>query len=76
MIYSSLFVGSSDFDSDVWLSLLSIITSFTDKVNPLKTAMLNNFVENAKEALDLKDYKASYSNLESAFRVSPTDTLY
>jgi len=38
--------------------------------------MLNRFVENAKNALDLKDYKTSYKNLESAFRVSPSDTLY
>jgi len=50
--------------------------NYTEKVRPLKSAMLNKFVENAKGALDLKDYKTSYANLESAFRVSPSDTLY
>lgn len=50
--------------------------NYTEKVRPLRSAMLNKFVENAKGALDLKDYKTSYANLESAFRVSPSDTLY
>jgi tetratricopeptide (TPR) repeat protein len=38
--------------------------------------MLNKFVEKATTALESKDYKTSYMNLESAFRVSTRDTLY
>ena len=70
------FIALDNFKKVISLEEDSTYKTYTDKVNPLKTAMLNNFVENAKEALDLKDYKTSYSNLESAFRVSPTDTLY
>ena len=70
------FIALENFKSVILLEEDSTYKTYTEKVNPLKTAMLNNFVEKAKEALDLEDYKTSYSNLESAFRVSPKDTLY
>jgi tetratricopeptide (TPR) repeat protein len=50
--------------------------TYTEKVKSLKIIMLNKFIENAKNSLELKDYYTSYSNLEYAFRVSPSDTLY
>ena len=70
------FIALENFKKVISLEEDSTYKTYTDKVSPLKTAMLNNFVEEAKNALDLKDYKTSYSNLESAFRVSPLDTLY
>ena len=70
------FIALENFKKVISLEEESTYKTYTDKVSPLKTAMLNNFVEEAKNALDLKDYKTSYSNLESAFRVSPSDTLY
>jgi hypothetical protein len=50
--------------------------TYTEKVKSLKMVMLNKFIEKAKNSLDSNDYKTSYLNLESAFRVSPSDTLY
>ena len=50
--------------------------NYTDKVKPLKSAMLNRFINNALKADKLKDYRTTYANLESAYRVSPKDTLY
>ena len=70
------FIALDNFKIVILLEKDSTYKTYTEKVNPLKIAMLNNFVEKAKIALDLKDYKTSYSNLESAYRVSPTDTLY
>ena len=70
------YVALENFNSVLSLEEDVTYKTYTEKVNPLKSAMLNNFVEKAKKALDLKDYKTSYSNLESAFRVSTTDTLY
>ena len=70
------YLALDNFRKVILLEEESTYKTYTDKVNPLKSAMLNKFVENAKAALDLKDYKTSYANLESAFRVSTTDTLY
>lgn len=70
--YSAL----DDFNLVIKLEEESSYKTYSEKVNPLKTAMLNKFVENAKGALDIKDYKTSYLNLESAYRVSSRDTLY
>ena len=73
---SDSYVALDDFNLVIKLEEESNYKTYTEKVSPLKTSMLNKFVENAKSALDIKDYKTSYSNLESAFRVSTTDTLY
>ena len=70
------YLALDNFKKVISLEEESTYKTYTDKVKPLKSAMLNKFVENAKAALDLKDYKTSYANLESAFRVSPSDTLY
>lgn len=70
------YLALDNFRKVILLEEESTYKTYTDKVTPLKSAMLNKFVENAKAALDLKDYKTSYANLESAFRVSTTDTLY
>ena len=70
------YLALDNFKQVILLEEDSTYKTYTDKVRPLESAMLNRFVENAKNALDLKDYKTSYKNLESAFRVSPSDTLY
>ena len=70
------YLALDNFKQVVLLEEDSSYKFYTDKVKPLKSAMLNGFVRKAKNALDLKDYKTSYANLESAFRVSSTDTLY
>jgi len=70
------YLALDNFKQVILLEEDSTYKTYTEKVKPLESAMLNRFVENAKNALDLKDYKTSYANLESAFRVSPSDTLY
>lgn len=45
-------------------------------INDLKSQMLNNFLTKANAALQSKDYAASSSGFDKAYRMSPKDTLY
>ncbi|MEM5564374.1 tetratricopeptide repeat protein [Psychroserpens sp. AS72] len=45
-------------------------------IEDLKSQMLNNFLTKANAALQSKDYAASSSGFEKAYRMSPKDTLY
>ena len=70
------FIALDNFKKVISLEENSTYKTYTDKVNPLKSAMFNKFVTNHQNAYEKKDYKTSYSNLESAFKVSPTDTIF
>ncbi|WP_415190601.1 tetratricopeptide repeat protein [Psychroserpens sp.] len=45
-------------------------------IEDLKTQMLNNFLTKANAALQSKDYIASSSGFDKAYRMSPKDTTY
>nr|WP_321246860.1 tetratricopeptide repeat protein [uncultured Psychroserpens sp.] len=45
-------------------------------IEDLKSQMLNNFLTKANAALQSKDYVASSSGFDKAYRMSPSDTLY
>ena len=49
---------------------------YSSQANNMKVTMANSFVEKAQKALGEKNYKSSTSNFESAYRVSPADTLF
>lgn len=45
-------------------------------IEDLKSQMLNNFLTKANASLQSKDYAASSSGFDKAYRMSPKDTLY
>ena len=49
---------------------------YTEKIEDILTNLFNSFVNNSKTALESKNYKQSYKNLEAAYNVSKKDTLY
>ena len=49
---------------------------YTIKVDDIFTELFNSFVNDSRSALDNKNYKKSYKNLEAAYNVSKKDTLY
>tara|TARA_Y100000991_G_scaffold80494_1_gene60723 strand:+ start:495 stop:1766 length:1272 start_codon:yes stop_codon:yes gene_type:complete len=49
---------------------------YSAKVKEIYINLFNSFVNDYKIALDNKNYKLSYRNLEAAFNVSKSDTLY
>ncbi|MDA9357007.1 tetratricopeptide repeat protein [Flavobacteriaceae bacterium] len=73
---ANTYLALDNFKKVISLEENSTYKTYSDKVKPLKTTMLNKFVQKATTALESKDYKTSYMNLESAFRVSTRDTLY
>ncbi|MAU31372.1 MAG: hypothetical protein CMC36_05665 [Flavobacteriaceae bacterium] len=49
---------------------------YSTKIDDIFTNLFNSFVNDSRTALDNKNYKESYSNLEAAYNVSKKDTLY
>tara|TARA_B100001057_G_scaffold498205_1_gene604505 strand:+ start:378 stop:1652 length:1275 start_codon:yes stop_codon:yes gene_type:complete len=49
---------------------------YTEKIEDVLTNLFNSFVNDSKTALESKNYKQSYKNLEAAYNVSKKDTLY
>jgi tetratricopeptide (TPR) repeat protein len=49
---------------------------YTSKVDEMNTAMTNDFINKAQNALEQKNYEVSYKNFENAYMTSPKDTLY
>tara|TARA_B100001093_G_scaffold155433_1_gene148047 strand:- start:975 stop:2249 length:1275 start_codon:yes stop_codon:yes gene_type:complete len=49
---------------------------YTEKIEDILTNLFNSFVNDSKTALESKNYKQSYKNLEAAYNVSKKDTLY
>tara|TARA_S200000501_G_scaffold299019_1_gene285643 strand:+ start:5661 stop:6935 length:1275 start_codon:yes stop_codon:yes gene_type:complete len=49
---------------------------YTSKIDNIFTELFNSFINDSRTALDLKNYKNSYKNLEAAYNVSNKDTLY
>ncbi len=49
---------------------------YTSKIDNIFTDLFNSFVNNSSLALEIKNYKNSYMNLEAAYNVSKKDTLY
>ena len=49
---------------------------YTSKIDNIFTDLFNSFINDSRIALDLKNYKNSYKNLEAAYNVSNKDTLY
>ena len=49
---------------------------YTEKIEDILSNLFNSFVNDSKTALESKNYKQSYKNLEAAYNVSKKDTLY
>ena len=49
---------------------------YTEKIDNIFTDLFNSFINDSRTALEVKNYKNSYLNLEAAYNVSNKDTLY
>jgi len=49
---------------------------YTSKIDNIFTELFNSFINDSRTALEIKNYKNSYKNLEAAYKVSNKDTLY
>ena len=49
---------------------------YTEKIDNIFTDLFNSFINDSRTALEIKNYKNSYMNLEAAYNVSNKDTLY
>ena len=49
---------------------------YSAKIDDIFTNLFNSFVNDSRTALDSKNYKKSFTNLEAAYTVSKKDTLY
>ena len=49
---------------------------YTAKIDDIFTDLFNSFINDSRTALEVKNYKNSYLNLEAAYNVSNKDTLY
>ena len=49
---------------------------YTSKIDNIFTNLFNSFINDSRTALEIKNYKNSYMNLEAAYNVSNKDTLY
>ena len=49
---------------------------YTSKIDNIFTNLFNSFINDSRSALEVKNYKNSYKNLEAAYNVSNKDTLY
>ena len=49
---------------------------YTSKIDNIFTDLFNSFINDSRTALEIKNYKNSYMNLEAAYNVSNKDTLY
>ena len=49
---------------------------YTEKIVNIFTDLFNSFINDSRTALEVKNYKNSYLNLEAAYNVSNKDTLY
>ena len=77
--------GSGSFDNKV-LSIIDFNESkkiefsgtkiYTSKIDNIFSDLFNSFINDSRTALEAKNYKNSYMNLEAAFNVSKKDTLY
>ena len=77
--------GSGSFDNKV-LSIIDFNESkkielsgtkiYTSKIDNIFTDLFNSFINDSRTALEVKNYKNSYLNLEAAYNVSKKDTLY
>ena len=77
--------GSGSFDNKV-LSIIDFNESkkiefsgtkiYTSKIDNIFSDLFNSFINDSRTALEVKNYKNSYMNLEAAFNVSKKDTLY
>ena len=55
---------------------LSVTKIYTSKIDNIFTDLFNSFINDSRTALEIKNYKNSYMNLEAAYNVSNKDTLY
>ena len=55
---------------------LSETKIYTSKIDNIFTNLFNSFINDSRTALEVKNYKNSYMNLEAAYNVSKKDTLY
>ncbi|MEM9680558.1 MAG: tetratricopeptide repeat protein [Bacteroidota bacterium] len=49
---------------------------YTEEANEIKTAMLQNFLTKANDALTNKDYISASQRFDKAYKMSPKDTIY
>ena len=49
---------------------------YTSKIDNIFTDLFNSFINDSRTALEIKNYKNSYMNLEAVYNVSNKDTLY
>ena len=49
---------------------------YSSKIDNIFTDLFNSFINDSRTALEIKNYKNSYMNLEAAYNVSNKDTLY
>lgn len=73
--------SSTDMDSAIEsLNMVEQVEGSNGKsakeVQELKQGMLNSFLTKANESLEKKNYAASSSGFDKAYRMSPKDTLY
>ena len=54
----------------------SVTKIYTSKIDNIFTDLFNSFINDSRTALEIKNYKNSYMNLEAAYNVSNKDTLY
>ncbi len=55
---------------------VSVTKIYTSKIDNIFTDLFNSFINDSRTALEVKNYKNSYMNLEAAYNVSNKDTLY
>ena len=55
---------------------VSVTKIYTSKIDNIFTDLFNSFINDSRTALEIKNYKNSYMNLEAAYNVSNKDTLY
>lgn len=79
LLGKALYADGAGSDEDMDLSIENLNKSgqeYAKDANDMKTSMVNTFLTSANSALEQKNYTASSSGFEKAYRLSPRDTLY
>ncbi len=79
LLGKALYADGSGSDDDMKKSIENLNQSgevYADEMVAMKSAMVNSFLTSANSALEQKNYSASSSGFEKAYRLSPQDTLY
>jgi len=79
LLGKALYADGSGAEADMGKAIESLNKSgsaYSAQANEMKSGMVNTFLTKANTALEQKNYSASSSGFEKAYRLSPKDTLY